>query len=563
MNRRQASFQPPTRMDQSPFRLLDIRQYVGACDKRRAYITGFTGSAGVAIVSQIEALLFTDSRYYEQAQKQLSKAWTLMKVGSEGVKTWTEWLTDLPAGKTVGVDPTLLDYASYKTLTEKLEAKKVELKLVGENLVDKIWDDRPSRSSQDARDKIAQLRKNLQANESFLLSSLTNIAWLLNLRGSDIKYSPFFYAYLLVPSDKDVQFTLWVQPGAVNETLKDEVARLGGRLGSYKNVSEDLKAAQSQVICDSSVSVALVKSVGETKVSIVKSNPVVAAQAVKNEVEIQGFQKAYRRDGAAWVRWAAWLEEQIHSKSRSVSEWEAAEMLTRYREHGEHFAGLAYENISATGSNAALPHYAPSRKSSKMIDRSTPYLNDSGAQYLDGTIDTTRTVHFGQPTAAQKRAFTRVLQGHIALDSCVFPKGTTGNLLDALARRPLWSDGMNYGHGTGHGIGQYLSVHEAFPLMPGHFLSNEPAYYEAGSFGIRTESVMFVKPVHTRRDFGDQPWYGFERVTCVPIQTKMVDWSLLSSDEKRWLKEHNKECRRKLMPLVEHDKRAVRYLRSQ
>ncbi|KAM0789169.1 hypothetical protein ACM66B_000017 [Microbotryomycetes sp. NB124-2] len=570
-------------------------EYVGACDKRRAYITGFTGSAGVAVVSQSEALLFTDSRYYTQAEKQLSSAWTLMKVGSEGVKNWNDWLADLPAGMSVGVDPTLLDYASYKSLLEKLKTNKVELTLLDDNLVDKIWQDRPSRSSQtvrlhgleftgkDARNKISDLRKALVKSDSahedessaFLISSLTNIAWLLNLRGSDIKFSPFFYSYLMVPLDEYEPFSLWIQSDAVAGAVEQDVRRLGGQIRSYDSVFEDLRNYGAKVVCDSSISVALVNAVGESNVTLVKQSPVVAAQAIKNDVEIQGFKNAYRRDGAAWVRWAAWLEEEIEVKKRQLSEWEAAEKLTRYRERGEHFAGLAYENISATGPNAALPHYAPTRKSSRIIDTKTPYLNDSGAQYLDGTIDTTRTVHFGRPTSDQKRAFTRVLQGHIALDSCVFPKGTTGNLLDALARKPLWSEGMNYGHGTGHGVGQYLSVHEgpqgftssstqsAFPLLPGHFLSNEPAYYELDSFGIRTESVMFVKPVQTRRNFGDQPWFGFERVTRVPIQTKMIEWESLSREEKKWIKEHNDECRRALMPLVKHDKRAVKYLNKQ
>lgn len=242
---------------------------------------------------------------------------------------------------------------------------------------------------------------------------------------------------------------------------------------------------------------------------------------------------------------------------------------------------------------SALPHYAPTAKSSSIIDRHTPYLNDSGAQYLDGTIDTTRTVHFGKPTSEHKRAFTRVLQGHIAVDSLVFPEGTTGGNIDALARRPLWSEGMSFAHGTGHGVGQYLSVHEGpqgissrsgesltvvsnrnrtsltrsncadIPFVPGHLTSNEPAYYEAGSYGIRTESVIFVKEVKTRRAFGDMKWLGFERLTMVPIQTRMVDWALLSKEEKGWLKAHNDTCRKSLMPLIKHDKRAVKYLSRQ
>ncbi|KAK4057144.1 hypothetical protein OIO90_001639 [Microbotryomycetes sp. JL221] len=594
-----------------------------------AHGSDFTGSAGVAIVSQQEALLFTDSRYYIQAEKQLPQAWTLMKVGTDGIKNWNLWLLEVPAGKVVGLDPALIDFATYEKLFADLTRNRVNVKLLSSNLVDEIWTDQPSRSvssirlhpiefaGKDASDKLLTLRSWLvdgrksgatqltvdekQREPAFLLSALTNIAWLLNLRGSDIKYSPFFYSYLLVPSSEQESFILWIQTRAITCELEQEIERLGGVLKEYDNVFNDLKncRAEFEIVCDKSVSVALVQAAAgdnlqdqRENVKFVENSPVVAAQAIKNDTEIRGFKNAYQRDGVAWIRWAGWLEERIQ-KGDKVSEWEAAEQLTKYREQGQHFAGvrtwvssstsktdvgvlqLAYENISATGGNAALPHYAPTRHSTSIINTSTPYLNDSGAQYLDGTIDTTRTVHFGRPTKEQKRAFTRVLQGHIAIDTCTFPKGTTGNVLDVLARKALWADGMNYGHGTGHGVGQYLSVHEgpqgisssvsqaAFPFEPGHILSNEPAFYKPNSFGIRTESVILVKQVDTLCSFGDQPWFGFERITCVPIQTKMVEWTLLGRQEKEWLREHNDKCKRVLLPLIKGDKRAIKYLSKQ
>ncbi|BGP10131.1 hypothetical protein JCM10049v2_006014 [Rhodotorula toruloides] len=566
-------------------------EWVGACDERRAFISNFTGSAGTAIVTPTEAHLFTDSRYFVQAAKQLDSNWTLEKVGSAGVKNWNEWLLELPKDSKIGVDAALQDYGSGKALSQSVKSRGLELVFPAENLVDQIWHDRPSRTQKpihvhplkftgkSAKAKIADLRSYLSSNfptaenspsPSYLVTSLTAIAWLLNLRGGDIAHNPVFYAYVLVEKET---VKLWVQEESLSDEVRSAIAEFGGEIRDYKKALDELAETKGMVVTDSKSSWAIVERLGEDNVKIVKS-PVETAQAVKNEVEIQGFRNAYLRDGAAWARWQAWLEEQLE-RGKEVTEWDAGEKLTSFRKGGQYFAGLAYENISATGENAALPHYEPSPDRPTPISRDSPYLNDSGAQYLDGTIDTTRTMHFGKPTREQKRAFTRVLQGHIAVDSLIFPEGTTGDAIDALARAPLWSDGMNYGHGTGHGLGEYLSVHESqvgiahsaayfsTPFQPGHTMSNEPGYYEERAYGIRLESVLIVKEVKTRRDFGDGRWLGFERVTMVPIQTKMVDYSLLTPHEKRWLGDHNRLCAERLLPLVKHDKRAVRWLKRQ
>ncbi|KAI5481864.1 xaa-pro aminopeptidase [Pseudohyphozyma bogoriensis] len=558
---------------------------VGECDKRRVWISGFTGSAGVAVVSADKAHLFTDSRYFVQAAKELDSNWTLMKTGLKDVPNWDEFLVQLPKETTVAIDPTLITFAAAKALSTKLAAGGVTFKFLTENLVDKVWTDRPPRPSnpvkvhplkfagKEASEKIASLRSYLSSSSpsspppSYLLTSLNNIAWILNLRGSDIRYSPYFYGYLLVTP---TGLTLWVQDEAVSSEVREVVEGLGGKIESYENVWKGFGGVK--VLSSSTTSKALVDVIGEENFKAVVS-PVDAAEGIKNDVELQGIRDAYTRDGAAWVKWAAWLEEQIKSGAQ-INEWDAGVKLTSYRETGEHYVGLAYDNISATGANAALPHYDPSETESSIIDPSTPYLNDSGPQYLDGTIDTTRTVHFGKPTKEQRRAFTRVLQGHIAVDTLIFPEGTTGQHIDVLARSPLWSDGMNYGHGTGHGVGAYLGIHEgpegisgsvgsAIPLVPGHVLSNEPGFYEEGSFGIRIESVVGVKEVTTRRAFGDKRWLGFERFTTVPIQSSFVDYSLLSPAERKWLRKHNKLCVQKLAPLVAGDKRALKWLKRQ
>ncbi|BGP50337.1 hypothetical protein JCM10450v2_006256 [Rhodotorula kratochvilovae] len=564
-------------------------EWVGTCDERRAFISGFTGSAGVAVVTATEAHLFTDSRYHVQAGKQLDANWTLEKVGEEGVKNWDKWLLGLPEGSRIGIDPTLLDYGAGKALSSAVQSRNLSLVFPSVNLVDAIWPSRPPRSAapirphplrfagRSASDKLAALRAYLreafpgEEDAAYLISTLPALAWLLNLRGGDIAHNPVFYAYALVTQEEVV---LWVQGEAVGGEVRGAVEEFGGRIEQYDDALEGLqKARKGKVVTDAKVSWAIVDRLGEENVTIIKS-PVETAQAVKNDVEIEGFRQAYLRDGAAWARWQAWLEEEI-ARGKEVTEWEAAEKLTSYRKEQKYFAGLAYENISATGENAALPHYEPSASPRVPISLSSPYLNDSGAQYLDGTIDTTRTMHFGRPTREHKRAFTRVLQGHIAVDALVFPEGTTGEQVDVLARAPLWSEGMNYGHGTGHGIGEYLSVHETqvgiahsaayfnIPFVPGHVTSNEPAYYEVGSYGIRIESVLCVKEVHTRRGFGGRRWLGFERFTMVPIQTAMIDWALLSPAEKAWLKKHNQTCAERLLPLVKDDKRAVKWLKRQ
>ncbi|KAL8281074.1 hypothetical protein RQP46_006432 [Phenoliferia psychrophenolica] len=538
-------------------------EYVGECDKRREWLSGFTGSAGVAVVTPDKAYLFTDSRYYVQAAKQLDSNWELMKVGLSQVPTWDQFLATLPKDSRVGTDASLTSAGTAQALAASLAAKSVSLVYPATNLVDDVWTTRPARSAspilahsleftgQPSSEKLANLRSFVKASAtpdaSYLLTALPNIAWILNLRGSDILFSPLFYAYLLVGEEETV---LWVQDGTLSEDAATAMKELGVRVAPYEAVWSEIKGVK------------------ENYTQVARS-PVDAAQAIKNSVELAGFRAAYLRDGAAWVRWAAWLEATVQSGVQ-ISEWDAGDELTKFRSSGLHFAGLSYENISATGENAALPHYAPEKEGSSIIETTTPYLNDSGAQYLDGTIDTTRTVHFGKPTKEQKRAFTRVLQGHMAIDSLVFPEGTTGLQMDVLARQALWRDGMNYLHGSGHGVGEYLSVHEgpeglgiAVPLIPGHVISNEPGYYEIGSFGIRIESVIGVKETATRRGFGDKKWFAFERFTTVPMMSAMVDFALLSPDEKVWLRKHNQRCRELLLPLVGDDKRAVKYLKRQ
>jgi len=301
----------------------------------------------------------------------------------------------------------------------------------------------------------------------------------------------------------------------------------------------------------------------------VATNKVEEMMCCKNETEIEGLRRAYLRDGASFVRFLASLEHKIAS-GYSVTEYEAKMLHYKIRKDNKHYMGDAYATISATGANAALPHYTPTKGEKRFIEKETPYLHDSGGQYRDGTCDTTRTLIFGRGNADICDAYTRVLQGHIAIDSAIFPEGTSGQQLDVLARRALWKDGRTYMHGTGHGFGSFLTVHEgshgfssSIPLMPGHVVTNEPGFYNAGQWGIRIESALAVKRVKTKYEFNGPVWLGFERLTVVPIQTKLVKESMLTKDEKTWIREHNKRCYDKLAPLLQDDPRALRWLKRE
>jgi len=316
----------------------------------------------------------------------------------------------------------------------------------------------------------------------------------------------------------------------------------------------------------------LAKALGEDNVTITVS-PVAEAKAIKNEVETEGFRQCHIRDGAALVRYFSWLEDHL-DKGGKLSEFEAATKLEEYRSQLDLFMGLSFDTISSTGPNGAIIHYQPPAEGSAVIQRDQLYLCDSGGQYLDGTTDVTRTLHFGVPSEKEIRAFTRVLQGHISMDTAVFPHGTTGYIIDSFARRALWQDGLDYRHGTGHGVGHFLNVHEGpqgvgtrityndVTLKAGMTLSNEPGYYEDGRFGIRIENVCIVKNANTLYQFEERGYLAFEHFTMCPIQTKLVDAKLLTRVEYEWLNNYHAEVLAKVRPLLVHfkDERAINWL---
>jgi Xaa-Pro aminopeptidase len=297
-------------------------------------------------------------------------------------------------------------------------------------------------------------------------------------------------------------------------------------------------------------------------------------KAIKNDTELEGFRQCHIRDGAALVRYFAWLEEQLN-QGVELNESQGADQLEKFRSEQDLFKGLSFDTISSTGPNGAIIHYSPDPKDCAVIKKDQVYLCDSGAQFWDGTTDTTRTWHFGTPTDEEKRAATRVLQGHIAIDKAVFPNGTTGYILDAFARRALWEDGLDYRHGTGHGVGHFLNVHEgpqgigvriaynSTALKPGMTLSNEPGYYADGKFGVRIENIVLVKKVTPPNNFGDKGYLGFEHVTMCPIHKKLVDTSLITKEEREWLDKYHEEVYEKVSPLLTNDQRALEWLKRE
>lgn len=480
------------------------------------------------------------------------------------------------------------------------------------NLVDEIWkESRPKPPSKPIRvhdlkyagldvvSKLSSLRSELAdaGSSAIVVSMLDEIAWLLNLRGSDIPHSPVMYAYLIVEIDKA---KLFVDNSKVTTDVMENLNSAGIELRPYESILsevESLAAQGARLWLDrSSANAAIVNTynsaceryyehlekLGNTQMNdglnswsaaptgIYKVSPVAFAKAIKNDAELEGMRNCHLRDAAALAQFWAWMEEEIH-KDVKLTEVDVADKLLEFRSRQSGFMDTSFDTISGSGANGAIIHYKPEPDSCSIVDANKLFLLDSGAQYVDGTTDITRTVHFGEPTAREKECFTRVLKGHIALDQAVFPENTPGFVLDAFARSSLWKTGLDYRHGTGHGVGAALNVHEGpqsisfrygnmTPLQKGMIVSNEPGYYEDHAFGIRIENLVSVKEVDTKNRFGGIDYLGFEKLTFVPIQAKLIDLSLLSAEDVTWLNDYHSKVWEKVSPLL--DGSALQWLRS-
>jgi Xaa-Pro aminopeptidase len=443
-------------------------EYIAPCDARREFISGFSGSAGCAVVTHEKAALATDGRYFNQAAKQLDGNWLLLKQGLQDVPTWQEWSAEQSeGGKIVGVDPTIISAPDARKLAEKIKKRGgQDLMAIEDNLVDIVWcNGRPSRPSEpvkelaqrfagkDVKTKLEELRKELEKKKSsgFIVSMLDEFAWLFNLRGNDIPYNPVFFSYAAVTP---TTATLYINSTKLSSECKTYLAENGVSVRPYEKIFDDTEALSQSLgtadgeaqpeakvkkfLVSTKTSWALKRSLGgEAKVEEVRS-PIGDAKAVKNETELEGMRACHIRDGAALIEYFAWLEHQLMTEEAVIDEVTAADKLEEFRSKQKNFVGLSFDTISSAGANAAVIHYKPERGNCSTIDPKAVYLCDSGAQYLDGTTDTTRTLHFGEPTEMERKAYTLVLKGNIALDVAVFPKGTSGYALDTLARQFLW-----------------------------------------------------------------------------------------------------------------------------
>ncbi|KAG2127897.1 peptidase M24, structural domain-containing protein [Suillus bovinus] len=566
-------------------------EYPAHSDERRAFISGFNGSAGCAIITLRDAFLFTDGRYFLQASQQLDSNWKLMKQGlpEEDVPTWQEFLSKhLEQGTRIGIDPTLISAAvDAESLQKSLEPRGSELVSLQENPVDIVWGkDRPPHphnsvfpldvkyaAGETSQSKLERLREEIAKKKAAasVVTLLDEVAWLFNLRGTDIDFNPVFFAYAVVTPTRAI---LFMNDAQEQDSIKAflgsdvEIRPYGSFISSLRQLTTTLGANKDKpMLLGDKTSLAVVEAIGQDNAILIPS-PVATMKAIKNETEIEGFRKCHIRDGAALIRYFAWLEEQLNS-GVELNESQAADKLEEFRSELDLFRGLSFTTISSTGPNAAVIHYSPDPDDCAIIRKDQIYLCDSGGQYLDGTTDVTRTLHFGTPTNEEKRAFTRVLQGHISIDTAVFPNGTSG--ADSFARRALWQEGWDYRHGTGHGVGHFLNVHEgphgigtriaynSTSLKAGMTVSNEPGYYADGRYGIRIENVVIVQEADTPNNFGNG-YLCFERVTMCPIQTKLIDFSILTAQEKEWLNSYHAETLEKVGPWLCNDSRALQWL---
>ncbi|OAA80526.1 Peptidase M24, structural domain protein [Akanthomyces lecanii RCEF 1005] len=554
-------------------------EYVADCFRRSAYISGFSGGSGWAAISEEGAALTTDGRYLKQAARQLDSNWTLFDDG------WEDWLAEkCKDGKSAAVDPTLMSPAVAEELTEIIQkAGGSGLVAVTDNLVDKIWgNDRPppptcsvfihpdKYAGKGVKAKLAELREVILKNDAsgMYITMLDEVAWLFNLRGSDVRYNPVFYSYAFVATDKAV---LYVDALKVDESVNKHLAINNASVKPYDSFYGDVgEATEGKYLITNKAPWALRAAIGGDRA--VEVGAIADAKSIKNAAELQGMRACHIRDGAALTSYFAWLEHQLIVENTTITEAEAADKLLELRKKQPLFVGNSFETISCTGSNAAITHYHARHGTSSVIDPNAVYFCDSGGQYYDGTTDTTRTFHFATPSDQEKEAYTRVLKGLIALHRAVFPRGVTGHALNVLAKQFLWNVGLNFRHGTGHGVGSFLNVHEgpmgigsrpAFmkhPLRPGNVLSNEPGCYQDGSFGIRIENIMCVVEVRTK-NYSSTPFYGFENVTMVPYCRNLMDLSFLSPEEKDWINARNAETLEKTQDLVANDEVALAWLK--
>lgn len=536
-----------------------MSEYVLDRYKSRVYMTGFTGSAGYVVVTQNEALLWADGRYHVQAEKQIEGSdFKLMKWGLEGVDFYDEWLKkNVKPGQTVGFNGEITPYGMYKRLVEKLGDRinfKFEKDLIGE-----FWEDRPALPSgkafildeeytgENPTKKLAVIREKMEEKGAthLFLATLDDIAYTLNIRGGDDLYTPIVVSYLLIDSHNA---TLFVDESKIDVSVKGYLQKNGVKIAPYETVNDALVALDKTEACyisSDKINALQYKLISENTKVIDEMLPTTMMKAIKNDTEVENERLAHIIDGAAVSRYLYWIKE--NAGKIEMNEFSAEEKLHEIRAEHESFISESFKTISAYKSNAAMAHYSASSENNSEIKAEGLYLVDSGGQYLEGTTDITRTVILGSPTAEEIRDYTLTLKGHIDLFLTKFLKGTCGCHLDVMARGAMWKEGIDFKHGTGHGVGYCLGVHEGpmsisraiinVPLQPGMVISNEPGIYRDGKHGIRIENLVTVTEYKTTQ-FGQ--FFGFMNLTLCPYERELIDVSILSDEELEYINEYHK-----------------------
>lgn len=550
-------------------------EYVPSHWEGRKWISGFDGSAGTAVVTMHEAALWTDSRYFISAEEQLSGTeFKLMRERMPDTPTISKWLgmkLSYDNDPNVGIDGNVCSAAMVKALTSELRAEGGITLRTNFDPLAKIWKDRPALPEskvvvhpmkycgESCASKLARIRAELKERHvcGMIVGSLDDIAWTLNLRGADVHCNPVFVSYLLIEKSKA---TLFINKIKVTDEVKTYLKAEGVEVKDYADVAGVIRYfSDYNILVDpNEINHVLYSAIRCVKVET--SSLIPYMKAVKNETEIDGFHNAMVRDGVAMVKFLYWLKSSADVTLHS--ELSASARLENLRSRYDEFRGLSFDTIAAYGEHGAIVHYEPTRESDVKLRPEGLLLLDSGAQYLDGTTDITRTIALGELTEEQKRVYTLVLKGHIKLQMLKFPYGASGTQLDAVARMDMWSEGMNFMHGTGHGVGAYLNVHEGphqirmeyrpAPLVPGMVVTDEPGLYLAGRFGVRIENMLLVKP-YKSTEFGD--FLQFEPLTLCPIDKEPIIVEMLSPEERKWLDDYHMDVRGKLLKHLTFDER--------
>lgn len=541
----------------------------------RKWISGFDGSAGTAVVTLKDAALWTDSRYFLAAADQLSGTpFRLMKDGLEETPTISRWLQEvLPAGSNVGIDGWVNTIANVRGLKDELEKAGLQL-CIGDDPADELWENRPSiptnpieiqpleYAGETCESKIARLREALQeaGAEGTVVSQLDEIAWLLNLRGTDVHCNPVFVAYVLLTQS---EVTLFTNPEKITTEVAAYLKENNIKALPYSALTEALEAYKGEtlLLAPNSSNWNLQAHLPETCKVIDHNSLIAPMKAIKNETEIRGFRNAMIRDGVAMVKFLCWLKKTMES-GNYPTEIDVDQKLTALRAEQPLFRDISFDTIAGYGPHGAIVHYEATPETDVKLEPKGLLLLDSGAQYQDGTTDITRTIALGPLTESEKRDYTLVLKGHIRLAMAKFPKGTCGTQLDVLARYAMWQDGINYLHGTGHGVGSYLNVHEGphqfrmnympAPLLPGMTVTVEPGIYRAGEHGARTENTMLITE-YKKTEFGE--FLQLEPLTLCPIDTTPIIWEMMLPDEIAYLNAYHKRVYEELSPYLNEEEK--------